>query len=99
MLAQKVPGFPYLEETDTWEILSSPAVELMEEEDHEQQTALCEQEEYFEMLRPPLTVNATKKGMQVADTSDSNFFEFDQFMDGCLKYKHEMEAVMTVQVV
>jgi len=48
------------------------------------------------MSRPQLTVNALKKGVQVADTSDSHFFEFDQFMDRCLKYKHEMEAVMTL---
>jgi hypothetical protein len=62
-----------MEEADTWEILSSHAVELMEEEeeDHEQHTALGEQEEeYFDMSRPQLTVSAPKKGMQVAGTSE-----------------------------
>jgi len=34
MLAQKVPeGFPYLEDTDNWGILSSLAAELTEEEE------------------------------------------------------------------
>jgi hypothetical protein len=61
-----------MEEADTWEILSSHTVELMEEEeDHEQQTAFSEQEEeYFDMSRPQLTVSAPKKGMQVAGTSE-----------------------------
>jgi len=98
MLAQRVPeGFPYLEEADTWDILSSPATELTEEEDLEQRTALGEEEEEdSDMSRPQLTVDALKNGVQLADISDSHFFEFDQFMDGCLKYKHEMEAVMTL---
>ena len=78
MLAQKVPeGFPYLEEADNWGILSSPAAELTEEEDLEQWTALGEQEEDSDMSKPQLTVNAPKKGVHVADTSDSHFFEFD----------------------
>jgi len=86
---------PILEEADNWGIVSS-AAELIEEEDLEQWTALCEQEEDSDMSRPQLTVNALKKAIQVADTSHSHFFEFDQFMDRCLKYKHEIEAVMTV---
>ena len=83
MLAQKVlEGFPYLEEAENWGILSS-AAELTEEEDFEQWTALSEEEEEedSDMSRPQLTVNAPKKGVQVADTLDSHFFEFDQFMD------------------
>jgi len=36
MLAQKVPiGFPYVEETDNWGILGSPAAELTEEEEED----------------------------------------------------------------
>jgi hypothetical protein len=97
MLAQKVPkGFPYLEAADDWGILSSPAAELTEEEDLEQRTALGAQEEDSDMSRAQLTVNALKKGVQVADTSYSHFFEFDQFMDRCLNYKHQMEAVVTL---
>jgi len=88
-----------LEEADNWGIVSS-AAELTEEADLEQWTALGEQEEEdSNMSRPKLTVNAPKKGVQVVDTSDSHFFEFDQFMDRCLKYKHEMEAVITLYML
>lgn len=85
-----------MEETDAWDILSSLAAELTEEENLEQWAALGEQEEDSDMSRPQLTVNAPKKGVQVADTSDSHFFEFDQIIDRCLKYKHKMEAVITL---
>jgi hypothetical protein len=73
-----------LEEADNWGIVSSPAAELTEEANLEQWTALSEQED-SDMSRPQLTVNAPKKGVQVADTSDSHFFQFDQFMGRCLK--------------
>jgi hypothetical protein len=44
--------------------------------------------------RPKLTISAPKKGLQMADDFGDHFFELVHFMDRCMKFKREMEAVM-----
>jgi len=45
--------------------------------------------------RPQLTASTLKKGLQMVDDLVDNFFEVNLFMDMCLKFKHNMEYVMT----
>jgi hypothetical protein len=46
--------------------------------------------------RSQLTTSALKKGLQMVDDLVDHFFEIDHFMDRCLKFKCEMEAVMAL---
>ena len=45
--------------------------------------------------RPQLTAATLKKGLQMVDDLVDNFFEVNLFMDMCLKFKHNVESVVT----
>jgi hypothetical protein len=45
--------------------------------------------------RPLLTASTLKKGLQVMDYLVSNLSEVAHFVDRCLKFKHEIYAVMS----
>lgn len=60
---------------------------------------LCEpkddEDSDYVVERPQLTASTLKKGLQMVDDLVDNFFEVNLFMDICLKFKHNMDSVMT----
>jgi hypothetical protein len=43
---------------------------------------------------PQLATSDLKKGLQMVGGSADSFFEVDHFMERCLNFKREMDAVM-----
>lgn len=91
MLAFTIPGegfTRFLGEADIQEVLNSTAE--LNEEDLEHLTMFneLEDEEASELVkRPHLTISALKKDLQMADGLVDHFFEVDNFLDRCLKWK------------
>jgi hypothetical protein len=95
VLAYKVPdlGFPDYDNADIHEVLESHGAELtggplaIDSTEHEEDSDTI-------VDRAQLTTSAMKKGLQMVDDSADDFCASDHFTDWCLKFKHEMWALM-----
>jgi hypothetical protein len=70
----------------------------LSEEDREQISVLSGPEDEYsdDVTKRPQLTSAVKKCIQLVDDLVHYFFEVNHFINKCLKYKHKIEAVLTL---